>query len=69
MQLYPALLSYLQPLRLVVGGGGPGVGLALFVQSGVVRVPGEGLDAPSTEGAGGRDLTVGHQPGLHAHRL
>lgn len=63
------LQVHLQPLRSVVGGGGPGVGLALFVQTGVVRVPGEGFDAPGAEGAGGRDLTVRHQPGLHAHRL
>lgn len=62
-------LSYLQPLRSVVCGGGPGVGLALFVQPGVVGVPGEGLDAPGAEGAGGRDLAVRHQSGLHAHRL
>lgn len=63
------LFTHLQPLRSVVGGSGPGVCLALFVQPGVVRVPGEGLDAPGAEGAGGRDLTVRHQPGLHAHRL
>lgn len=63
------LFTHLQPLRSVVGGSGPGVSLALFVQPGVVRVPGEGLDAPGAEGAGGRDLAVRHQPGLHAHRL
>lgn len=63
------LVCYLQPLRPTVGGGGPGVGLSLFVQPGVVGVPGEGLEAPGAEGAGGRDLAVGHQPGLHAHRL
>lgn len=60
---------HLQPLGAVVGGGGPGIGLALFVQPGVVGVPGEGLDAPGAEGAGRRDLSVGHQAGLHAHRL
>lgn len=60
---------HLQPLRSVVGGSDPGIGLALFVQPGVVRVPSESLNAPGAEGAGGRDLAVGHQSGLHAHRL
>lgn len=60
---------HLKPLGSVVGGGGPGVRLALFVQPGVVGVPGEGLDAPRAEGAGGRDVVVRHQAGLHAHRL
>lgn len=60
---------HLQPLRLVVGGGGPGVRLALFVQPGVVRVPGEGLNPPCAEGAGRRDLAVGYQAGLHTHWL
>lgn len=69
MQPYPFLLSHLQPLRAVVGGSGPGIGLALFVQSGIVRIPGEGLDAPGPECAGGRDLAVRHQAGLQAHRL
>lgn len=67
--LFGRLQVHLQPLRSVVSGGGPGVGLALFVQPGVVGVPGEGLDAPGAEGAGGRDLAVRHQSGLHAHRL
>lgn len=61
--------AHLQPLGAVVGGGGPGVGLALLVQPGVVGVPGEGLDAPGAVGAGRRDLAVGHQAGLHPHRL
>lgn len=60
---------YLQPLWLVVGGSGPSISLALFVQPSVVREPGEGLDAPGAEGAGGCDLTIGHQSGLHAHGL
>lgn len=59
----------LYPLRSVVGSSSPGVGLALFVQPGVVRVPGEGLNAPGAEGAGGCNLAIRHQSGLHAHWL
>lgn len=68
MQPWP-VFSHLQPLRSVVGGSSPGVRLALFVQPGVVRVPGEGLNAPSAKGAGGRNLMIRHQSGLHAHWL
>ena len=52
--LYP----YLQPLRAVGGGSTPGIGLALLVQAGIVWVPGEGLDAPGPEGAGGCQLAI-----------
>ena len=55
---------YLQPLGAVVALCGPGVGLALLVQPGVVWLPGERLDAPGTKHAGGGDLAVRHQPGL-----
>lgn len=62
-------LEHLKPLGAVGGGGGPGVGLALFVQTGEVRVPGERLHPPRAEGAGRRDLPVRHQARLHSHRL
>lgn len=60
---------HLQPLRTTVAGSGPSVGLALLVQAGVVRVPGERLDAPRAEGAGGRHLGVSDQTGLDAQGL
>ena len=37
---------------------GPGVGLALLVQPGVLRVPREAVDAPRAVRAGGRQLLV-----------
>lgn len=61
--------QHLEPFGAVVGGGSPGVGLALFVQTGEVGEPGEGLQPPRPECAGGCDLPVGHQARLHAHRL
>lgn len=61
--------QHLEPLGAVVGGGGPGVGLALLVQTGVVGVPGEGLQTPGPERTGPGDLTVRHQARLHSHRL
>ena len=62
-------LQHLQPLRAAVGGGRPGVGLALLVQAGEVRVPGQRLHPPRPKGAGRCDLPVGHQARLQAHRL
>lgn len=49
---------YLDPLGAVVVGGRPSVCLAVLVQTGEVRVPGEAVDAPGAEGAGGGDLPV-----------
>lgn len=60
---------HLKPLGPVVAGSGPGICLALFVQTGEVRVPGKWLKAPCSEDAGRRDLAVWHQARLHAHRL
>lgn len=65
---WPAF-SYLQPLRAIVGGSCPGVGLSLLVQPSKVWVPGESLKSPGAKRAGGCDLPVQHQSGLHTHGL
>lgn len=44
---------HLDPLGAVVVRGRPSVGLPVLVQTGEVRVPGEAVDAPGTEGTGG----------------
>lgn len=49
---------HLQPLGAVINGCCPGVGLALLVQTSVMRVPGERLDPPGAERAGGCHLPV-----------
>lgn len=61
--------THLQPLGLPVVQRRPGVGLARLVQAGVVGVPGEGVDAPRLEDAGGCDLLVRDLVGFHAQRL
>lgn len=61
--------THLQPLRLVVVQGCPGIGLARHVQASVMRVPGKGIDAPGLEDTGGCDLLVGDEAGFHAQRL
>ena len=67
--LFPRVWAYLQPLRSAVGGGRPGVGLALLVQPGVVRLPGKGVDAPGAKATGGGELPVGDETRLHAQGL
>ena len=47
----------------------PGVDLALFVQTGLARLPGEHVHVERPEDAGRRDLIVLHVTRLHPHGL
>lgn len=58
--------SYLQPLGLVAVSSCPGVDLALFVQPGLPRLPGEHVHVESPEDAGGCDLVVLDMARLHS---
>lgn len=61
--------AHLDPLGAVVVCRRPGIRLPLLVQSGKLRVPGESVDAPRAVRAGGRELAVWDEAGLHPQRL
>lgn len=60
---------YLQPLRLVVVAGGPGVHFALLVQPRFPRLPAEHVHVEGFEDAGGSDLIVLYVSRLHPQGL
>lgn len=60
---------HLDPLWAVVACRRPGVRLSLLIQSGILRVPREGIDAPRAESAGGWKLPIWDEARLHSQRL
>lgn len=60
---------HLDPLGSVVVWRRPGVGLSLLIQSGELRVPRESVNAPCAERAGGWNLPIWDQAGLHTQWL
>lgn len=69
MTFYHWRLPHLDPLWAVVVGRRPGVRLSLLVQSGKLRVPREGVNAPCAVRAGGWNLPIRDEARLHSQRL